>query len=51
MLVTLPEALRFVGLPSPIAANVRQIIYGTLLVVVMMMVRPQGLVGNYRFGR
>ena len=50
MLVTLPEALRFVGLPSPIAANVRQIIYGALLVV-MMMVRPQGLVGNYRFGR
>lgn len=49
-LVTLPEALRFVGLPSPIAANVRQIIYGALLVV-MMMVRPQGLVGNYRFGR
>jgi len=50
VLVTLPEALRFVGLPSPIAANVRQIIYGALLAV-MMMVRPQGLVGNYRFGR
>ncbi len=50
VLVTLPEALRFVGLPSPIAANVRQIIYGALLVI-MMMVRPQGLVGKYRFGR
>ena len=50
MLVTLPEVLRFVGLASPVAANVRQIFYGTLLVV-MMMVRPQGLVGNYRFGR
>lgn len=50
VLVTLPEALRFLGLPSPIAANLRQIIYGVLLVV-MMMVRPQGLVGKYRFGR
>jgi branched-chain amino acid transport system permease protein len=50
MLVTLPEALRFVGLPSSVAANLRQIIYGALLVV-MMMVRPRGLVGKYGFGR
>ncbi|OHE77156.1 MAG: branched-chain amino acid ABC transporter permease [Verrucomicrobia bacterium GWF2_62_7] len=50
VLVTLPEALRFVGLPSSVAANLRQIIYGALLVV-MMMVRPKGLVGRYGFGR
>jgi branched-chain amino acid transport system permease protein len=50
VLVTLPEALRFVGLPSSVAANLRQIIYGALLVV-MMMVRPKGLVGKYGFGR
>jgi branched-chain amino acid transport system permease protein len=50
VLVTLPEALRFVGLPSAVAANMRQIIYGSLLVV-MMMVRPRGLVGRYAFGR
>lgn len=50
VLVTLPEALRFVGLPSSVAANLRQIIYGVLLVV-MMMVRPKGLVGKYGFGR
>lgn len=50
VLVTLPEALRFVGLPSSVAANLRQIFYGTLLVV-MMMVRPRGLVGQYGFGR
>ena len=31
VLVTLPEALRFVGLPSAVAANLRQIIYGSLL--------------------
>jgi branched-chain amino acid transport system permease protein len=49
-LVVLPEALRFVGFPSAVAANLRQIVYGALLVV-MMMVRPRGLVGRYSFGR
>ncbi len=48
VLVTLPEALRFIGLPSAVAANLRQIIYGSLLVV-MMMFRPRGLVGKYGF--
>ena len=47
-LVMLPEALRFVGLPDAIAANVRQIIYGSLLVI-MMMFRPRGLVGKFGF--
>lgn len=35
-LVLLPEALRFVGMPDSIAANMRQIIYGLMLVVVVM---------------
>ncbi len=35
-LVLLPEALRFVGMPDGIAANMRQIIYGLILVIVMM---------------
>ncbi len=35
-LVLLPESLRFVGMPDSIAANVRQIIYGLIIVVVMM---------------
>ena len=50
VLVILPEVLRFVGLPSSVAANSRQIIYGALLVI-MMMFRPRGLVGKYGFGR
>jgi branched-chain amino acid transport system permease protein len=50
MLVTLPEVLRFLGLPSAVVANLRQVIYGILLVL-MMMVRPQGLAGRYGFGR
>jgi len=50
VLVVLPEALRFVGLPSGVAANLRQIIYGSLLVI-MMMFRPCGLVGKYGFSK
>lgn len=34
-LVLLPEALRFVGMPEGIAANLRQIIYGLILVILM----------------
>ncbi len=34
-LVLLPEALRFVGLPSSVAANIRQIVYGVALVMVI----------------
>lgn len=48
VLVLLPELLRFVGLPSSVAANLRQIIYGGLLVAFMMW-RPKGLLGEYAF--
>jgi branched-chain amino acid transport system permease protein len=48
ILVTLPELLRFLGLPSSVAANVRQILYGALLVVFMVW-RPNGLLGKYDF--
>jgi len=34
-LVLLPEALRFLGMPSNIAANMRQIIYGVILILVI----------------
>lgn len=34
-LVLLPEALRFVGLPSNVAANMRQIFYGLALIIVV----------------
>jgi branched-chain amino acid transport system permease protein len=35
VLIVLPEVLRFIGMPSSIAANVRQIIYGLALVIIM----------------
>lgn len=47
VLVILPEALRFVGFPSDIAAQMRQVIYG-LLLVLLMIYRPQGMMGEYK---
>jgi len=46
-MILLPEGLRFVHIPDAIAANMRQIIYG-ILIILMMMFRPQGIKGDYR---
>lgn len=46
-LVVFPEILRFLGMPSTIAAQTRQMIYG-LLLIVLMIKRPRGLLGRYR---
>lgn len=46
-LILLPEILRFVGFPDDVAAQMRQVTYGVLLIVLMIF-RPQGLVGEYR---
>lgn len=48
VLALVPEALRFVGFPSSIAGDMRQIIYGLVLVLVMLY-RPQGLLGKFKF--
>ncbi len=47
VLILLPEFLRFVGFPVDIAAQMRQVVYG-LLLVILMLYRPQGLVGEYK---
>jgi branched-chain amino acid transport system permease protein len=47
ILVLLPELLRFVGLPPAVAAQMRQAIYG-LILVLFMLFRPQGLIGEYK---
>ncbi len=46
-LILLPEFLRFVGFPSDIAAQMRQVVYG-LILIFLMMFRPQGLMGEYK---
>lgn len=48
VLVIFPEMLRFLGLPSSFAAPLRQMIYG-LLLIILMIKRPQGIIGKYRF--
>jgi len=50
VLVALPELLRFIGLPNSLAANLRQILYGSLLIIFMLW-RPQGFLGEYTFGQ
>lgn len=50
LLVSIPELLRFIGMPSSIAANMRQILYGGLLVGFMMF-RPKGIFGEFSFRR
>ena len=46
ILVILPELLRFLEMPSSIAAPLRQMIYG-LLLILLMLKRPQGILGKY----
>jgi branched-chain amino acid transport system permease protein len=41
-MILVPEALRFVGLPGGIAANVRQMLYGAALVIVIWMQNSKG---------
>lgn len=50
VLILLPEMLRLLGLPPSLSANIRQILYGLALVACMLW-RPQGLIGEYSFGR
>lgn len=43
--VVFPELLRLIGLPDEFQANLRQIIYGLTLVIIIF-VRPQGIFGQ-----
>lgn len=48
ILVIFPEMLRFLGMPGSVDAPLRQMIYG-LLLIILIIKRPQGIVGKYRF--
>ncbi len=50
ILVVIPEILRFVGMPDAVAANLRQAFYGIILAA-FMLIRPQGIMGQYTFGK
>lgn len=47
LLICLPEILRFTGFPHEIAAQMQKVIYG-LLLIILMFVRPQGILGKFR---
>lgn len=47
ILIALPEILRFTHFPDAIAANMRLLIYGLLLILIAHF-RPQGVAGDYR---
>lgn len=48
LMIILPEILRFLRIPDTIAPNVREIIYGILIILIMRF-QPQGLSGEYKF--
>lgn len=48
LMVLLPEALRFLQIPESVAANLRQVVYG-LSLIILMRFRSQGLMGEYDF--
>lgn len=47
LLLFIPEVLRFANVSDAIAANLRLLVYG-LLLIVLVRFRPQGLAGEYR---
>lgn len=47
ILILLPELFRFIGFSADIAGQMRLLLYG-LLLVLLMMYRPQGLIGEYK---
>jgi len=47
LLIAVPEVLRLLAMPSSIAANVRLLLYG-LLLVLFMHFRGRGIAGEYR---
>ncbi len=50
LLVLLPEALRFTGIQANVASKLQHVFYGTALVILMIM-RPKGLLGEYDIRR
>jgi branched-chain amino acid transport system permease protein len=48
ILFGIPEMLRFTGLEGSLVAHLRDIVYGSLLILLTIF-RPQGIAGTYRF--
>jgi branched-chain amino acid transport system permease protein len=46
--ILLPEAIRYLNIPDAVAANLQMMIYALILILVVMF-RPYGFFGKYRF--
>jgi branched-chain amino acid transport system permease protein len=46
--ILLPEVLKFINIPDSVAANLRMIIYGLVLIMIVRY-RPNGFLGKYVF--
>ncbi len=49
-IISIPELIRLIQFPDAIAPNIRQIIYG-LILILLMYFRPKGLLGKHEFGK
>lgn len=47
VVLLVPEFLKWIDMSSAVAANLRQIIFG-VLIIALMMLRPQGIAGEYK---
>ena len=47
LIAFLPEIFRFIGFPAALAGDMRALLYG-LTIVLLMLFRPKGILGNYK---
>jgi branched-chain amino acid transport system permease protein len=47
ILLLIPEVLRFMNIPDAVAAEIRVMLYGLMLVLIVRF-RPEGVVGDYK---
>lgn len=48
VVVVTPEITRFIGISGPVASNIKQMVFGALLVILMLW-KPSGLFGRFDF--
>ena len=48
LLLIIPELLRFLRIPDTVAPNIRQMLYGILLIIIIRF-RSRGMLGEYEY--
>ena len=47
ILLLIPEVLRFMNIPDAVAAEIRVMLYGLMLVLIVRF-KPEGVAGDYK---